>query len=73
MGLKCGVPEAVPALTVNRLCGSGFQAVINGAQVRAVIVSLICIHVSMYFESLLLGRLVLHERCHAHIFLYFRF
>lgn len=32
VGLKCGVPEAVPALTVNRLCGSGFQAVINGAQ-----------------------------------------
>jgi acetyl-CoA acyltransferase 2 len=22
----------VPALTVNRLCGSGFQSVVNGAQ-----------------------------------------
>jgi acetyl-CoA acetyltransferase len=32
VGLKAGVPQAVPALTVNRLCGSGIQAVINGAQ-----------------------------------------
>ncbi|KAK3103926.1 hypothetical protein FSP39_022966 [Pinctada imbricata] len=32
VGLKCGVPIDVPALTVNRLCGSGFQAIINGAQ-----------------------------------------
>ncbi|KAG7221331.1 hypothetical protein INR49_017297 [Caranx melampygus] len=32
VGLRCGVPIPVPALTVNRLCGSGFQAVINGAQ-----------------------------------------
>lgn len=27
IGLKTGVPEEVPALTVNRLCGSGLQAV----------------------------------------------
>ncbi|GFO05932.1 acetyl-CoA acetyltransferase [Plakobranchus ocellatus] len=32
IGLKCGVPLAVPALTVNRLCGSGFQAIVTGAQ-----------------------------------------
>ncbi|GFR66005.1 3-ketoacyl-CoA thiolase, mitochondrial [Elysia marginata] len=32
IGLKCGIPQAVPALIVNRLCGSGFQAVVNGAQ-----------------------------------------
>ncbi|KAH3884964.1 hypothetical protein DPMN_008950 [Dreissena polymorpha] len=32
VGLRCGVPVAVPALTVNRLCGSGFQAVVNAAQ-----------------------------------------
>jgi len=31
-GLRAGVPIEVPALTVNRLCGSGFQSVINGAQ-----------------------------------------
>ncbi|XP_045620209.1 3-ketoacyl-CoA thiolase, mitochondrial [Procambarus clarkii] len=31
VGLRCGVPIATPALTVNRLCGSGFQSVINGA------------------------------------------
>jgi acetyl-CoA acyltransferase 2 len=31
VGLKAGLPDAVPALTVNRLCGSGFQAVISGA------------------------------------------
>jgi acetyl-CoA acyltransferase 2 len=32
VGLRAGVPHTVPAITVNRLCGSGFQAVINGAQ-----------------------------------------
>jgi acetyl-CoA acetyltransferase family protein len=32
VGLKAGLPVEVPALTVNRLCGSGIQAVINGAQ-----------------------------------------
>jgi acetyl-CoA acetyltransferase family protein len=31
IGLKAGVPRDVPGLTVNRLCGSGFQAVISGA------------------------------------------
>jgi acetyl-CoA acyltransferase 2 len=30
VGLKSGVPIPVPALTVNRLCGSGFQAVVSG-------------------------------------------
>jgi acetyl-CoA acetyltransferase family protein len=32
IGLKADVPIEVPALTVNRLCGSGLQAVISGAQ-----------------------------------------
>jgi acetyl-CoA acetyltransferase family protein len=32
VGLKAGLPIEVPALTVNRLCGSGIQAVITGAQ-----------------------------------------
>src|SRR4026208_2557114 len=31
VGLKAGLPIEVPALTVNRLCGSGIQVVINGA------------------------------------------
>src|SRR5512137_47007 len=31
VGLRAGVPAAVPALTVNRLCGSGFEAVIQAA------------------------------------------
>uniref|UniRef100_A0A3B1ILJ0 Acetyl-CoA acyltransferase 2 n=1 Tax=Astyanax mexicanus TaxID=7994 RepID=A0A3B1ILJ0_ASTMX len=31
VGLRCGVPIPTPALTVNRLCGSGFQSIINGA------------------------------------------
>ncbi|MCY1057040.1 acetyl-CoA C-acetyltransferase [Nannocystis sp. SCPEA4] len=31
VGLKSGVPIPVPALTVNRLCGSGFQAIVSGA------------------------------------------
>ena len=32
VALKAGVPQEVPALTVNRLCGSGIQSVISGAQ-----------------------------------------
>ena len=32
VGLRAGLPIEVPAVTVNRLCGSGFQAVIDGAQ-----------------------------------------
>lgn len=30
--LRAGVPVHVPALTVNRLCGSGFQSIISGGQ-----------------------------------------
>ncbi|XP_049877414.1 3-ketoacyl-CoA thiolase, mitochondrial-like [Pectinophora gossypiella] len=30
--LKSGVPQEKPALGVNRLCGSGFQAIVNSAQ-----------------------------------------
>jgi len=32
VALKAGVPNEVPALTVNRLCGSGIQAAVSGAQ-----------------------------------------
>jgi len=32
VGLKAGLPITTPALTVNRLCGSGFQAIVNGAE-----------------------------------------
>ncbi len=32
IGLRAGLPIAVPALTVNRLCGSGIQAAVTGAQ-----------------------------------------
>src|SRR5215467_3482058 len=32
VGLKAGIPITVPALTVNRLCGSGMQAMVNAAQ-----------------------------------------
>jgi acetyl-CoA acetyltransferase family protein len=31
VGLKAGLPIDVPALTVNRLCGSGIQAAVSGA------------------------------------------
>jgi acetyl-CoA acetyltransferase family protein len=31
VALQAGVPKEVPALTVNRLCGSGVQSVISGA------------------------------------------
>ena len=32
VGLKVGLPTEVPALTVNRLCGSGFEAITQAAQ-----------------------------------------
>jgi acetyl-CoA acyltransferase 2 len=32
VGLKAGVPKHVPALTVNRLCGSGIQSIVNAAE-----------------------------------------
>src|SRR6187401_2151499 len=32
VGLKAGLPVEVPALTVNRLCGSGIQAAVSGGQ-----------------------------------------
>ncbi|MEG0473084.1 MAG: acetyl-CoA C-acetyltransferase [Solibacillus sp.] len=32
IGLHAGVPQEVPALTLNRLCGSGMQAIVTGAQ-----------------------------------------
>ena len=32
VGLRVGLPQRVPAVTVNRLCGSGFEAVIQGAK-----------------------------------------
>jgi len=32
IGLRAGVPVERPALTVNRLCGSGFQAIVSAAQ-----------------------------------------
>ena len=32
VGLKAGVPVEVPMLTVNRLCGSGFQSIVTAAQ-----------------------------------------
>ncbi len=31
VGLRAGLPISTPALTVNRLCGSGFEAVVQGA------------------------------------------
>lgn len=32
VGLKAEIPQHVPALTVNRLCGSGLQSIVSGAQ-----------------------------------------
>ena len=32
VGLAAGLPVEVPALTVNRLCGSGIQSAVTGAQ-----------------------------------------
>lgn len=32
IGLRAGLKEDAPALTINRLCGSGFEAVVQGAR-----------------------------------------
>jgi acetyl-CoA acyltransferase 2 len=32
VGLKAGLPITAPAVTVNRLCGSGFEAIVQGAK-----------------------------------------
>jgi acetyl-CoA C-acetyltransferase len=32
VGIKAGVPKEAPALTVNRLCGTGVQAIVSAAQ-----------------------------------------
>jgi acetyl-CoA C-acetyltransferase len=32
VGMKAGVPKEVPAYTVNRLCGTGVQAIVSAAQ-----------------------------------------
>src|SRR6202049_2039827 len=32
VGLRAGMPIETPALTVNRLCGSGMQSIVSGAQ-----------------------------------------
>jgi len=32
VSLKVGLRKEIPALTVNRLCGSGFQSIVNGVQ-----------------------------------------
>lgn len=36
VGLRAGTPVGTPALTLNRLCGSGLQAVISAAQTLAL-------------------------------------
>jgi len=35
VGLRCEIPSSTPALCVNRLCGSGFEAIIQGARLLA--------------------------------------
>ena len=34
--LKSGIPIEKPAYAVNRLCGSGFQSIVNGVQVKLI-------------------------------------
>jgi acetyl-CoA C-acetyltransferase len=33
-GVSAGLPVGTPALTLNRLCGSGLQAIVSAAQVK---------------------------------------
>lgn len=35
IGLRCEIPHRVPALGLNRLCGSGFEVVVQGARLLA--------------------------------------
>jgi acetyl-CoA C-acetyltransferase len=32
VGMKAGIPKETPAFTVNRLCGTGVQAIVSAAQ-----------------------------------------
>jgi len=32
VGLKAGIPQSTPAVTVNRLCGSGIESIVQGTQ-----------------------------------------
>jgi acetyl-CoA C-acetyltransferase len=43
IALKAGIPHAVPALTLNRLCGSGVQAIISSAQMMQLGEAAICV------------------------------
>ena len=43
VALKSGCPVEVPGLTVNRLCGSGFQAVVSGAMEIMLGLSDVCL------------------------------
>jgi acetyl-CoA acetyltransferase family protein len=43
VSLKAGIPTRVPALTVNRLCGSGIQAVISAAHMIAADDAEVCV------------------------------
>src|SRR5271157_5445302 len=47
VGLKAGVPIETPALTVNRLCGSGMQAIVSAAQMIQLGESTIALAVGM--------------------------
>ena len=35
VAMKAGIPKEVPAFTVNRLCGTGVQAIVSAAQTIA--------------------------------------
>ncbi len=43
VGLRAGLPIETPAVTVNRLCGSGFQAVMDGSREIEVGASDVCL------------------------------
>jgi hypothetical protein len=34
VGIRVGIPINVPAVTINRLCGSGFESIVQGGQVE---------------------------------------
>ncbi len=58
VGLKAGLPITVPALTVNRLCGSGIQSVVSAAQTMLAGEAKLCVAGGM--ENMSQAPFVLH-------------
>ena len=53
-GLKAGIPDSVPAITVNRVCGSGLTAVVHAVEgVKAGFVDVIAYDVRLGADNIM--------------------